>query len=183
MLENEERSLAHDYCCLCWWWWLLQWDKLQDFCTGDVERGRKREKNAHEYFTMMSNRQDLCGDLMHHYTLFTVLRHASLHIIQRVETCVTTHAGCWLENESNTLSKPDLTQQIRKATNEEGQWMVTYYVNDLGYGQWTVNQLFLLSSSSFFSPGIAFKVIIFIIFVALVKQCWVLFHKINETFF
>lgn len=67
------------------------------------------EKNAREYFTLMSNRQELSGDHMHHYTSFRVVRHTSLHIIQGTETCATTHySGCRLESESNILSKSEL---------------------------------------------------------------------------
>lgn len=52
----------------------------------------------------------------------------------------------------------------------------------LGYGQWAVCSLLLSSSAIFIFSDIVFKVIIFTVFGALVKHCWVL-RKINETLF
>lgn len=43
------------------------------------------QKNAREYFPLMSDGQELSGDHMHHYTSVRVLRHASLHISQSVD--------------------------------------------------------------------------------------------------
>lgn len=53
------------------------------------------QMNAHEYFTLMSNRQELSVDHTHRYTSLRALRHASQNIIQGLEAYVTTHhSGC-----------------------------------------------------------------------------------------
>lgn len=55
------------------------------------------ENNCHEYFTLMSKRQELSADHMHHYTSFRVLRCTSLHIIQGVDWKV---RGIFYRNQS-----------------------------------------------------------------------------------